>query len=210
MTPQLLERIFEQVDIDSDEQVAAYTALLYGFHLLLWKSNLVPETQRMFDPEKQLSRDKLCLALNAVLVELVWCKTLQYKEKVLPLPLVALDNKIICPIHWTWILIKRVSAGAKDPLFCYFRRKQFMTLTYPWLTFWFKKWLDQTGTNSKNYTLHSCRRGGASFLHKADIPGQVIKLLGNWASDAYLHYVDVTLGKWVEAACKFVNLVEDV
>ena len=128
---------------------------------------------------------------------------------MLLLPLVALDNKIICPVHWTWVLIKRVATGPKDPLFCYFRCKQFMTLTYPRQTFWFKKWLDQTGTNSKQFSLHSCRRGSASFLHKANIPGQVIKLLRNWASDAYLRYIDVTLGKWVEVTCQFANLVED-
>ena len=71
LAPQLLQQIFEQVDINSDEQMAAYTALLYGFHLLLHKSNLVPETQKLFDHEKQLSRDRLCLAITAVLVELV-------------------------------------------------------------------------------------------------------------------------------------------
>ena len=186
MTPQILEKIFTQVDINSQEQVVTWTALLYCFHLLLHKSNLVPETQAKFDPDKQLSRDKLCLALNSILVDLVWCKMLQFKEKILPLPLVQLANKVICPVHWTWILVKTVPAEPKDPVFCYNRRNKFMVLTYLRLTFWFKKWLHEAGVPNKGFTLHSCRRGGASFLHQANIAGQVIKNLGNWASDAYL------------------------
>ena len=208
ITPQILEKIFTQVDITSQEQVVAWTALLYCFHMLLRKSNLVPDTQSKFDPDKQLSRQRLCLALNTVLVDLVWCKTLQFKEKVLPLPLIQLANKVICPVHWTWILVNTVQASAQDPIFCYNRKGKFMVLTYPRLTHWFKKWLHEAGVPNKGFSLHSFRRGGVSFLHKANIPGQIIKILGNWASEAYLRYVDVTLGKRVEAACQFARLVD--
>ena len=209
ISPMLLEKIFSQVDIQSQEQVVAWTALLYCFHMLLRKSNLVPDTQKKSDPNKQLSQERLCLALNSVLVDLVWCKTLQFKEKVLPLPLVQLTNKIICPVHWTWVLIKTVPAGPTDPVFCYNRKGKFMVLTYPRLTFWFKRWLHEAGVPNKEFSLHSFRRGGASFLHTANISGQVIKILGNWASDAYLRYIDVTLGKRVEDACKFAGLVDE-
>ena len=84
--PRILEDIFVHVDVNSDEQVAAWTALLYAFHMLLRKSNIVPDTQKQFDPEKQISRDKLCVALNSVLVKIVWSKTLQFQEKTLPPP----------------------------------------------------------------------------------------------------------------------------
>ena len=205
ITPEIFMQMFRYVNIDSDEQVAAWTALLYTFHMLLHKSNLVPNTQNKFDPDKQISSQRLCMALNSILVEVVWCKNMQFKEKILPFPLIALDNKVICPVHWTWILIQRVGARPTDPLFCYKRRGKFMILTYPRLTYWFKRWLDLCSIESKAFTMHSCRRGGCSFLFKANVTGQVIKLLGNWASDVYLRYIDVTLGKRVEAACQFAN-----
>ena len=77
-----------RVDFNNEEQVTAWMALIYGFHMLLHKSNLVPDTQKEFHPEKQLARRNVCLAKHAVLVNLEWSKTLQYKEKVLPVPLI--------------------------------------------------------------------------------------------------------------------------
>ena len=56
ISPQTLEKIFLQVDLKSEEQLVAWVALIFAFHLLLRKSNLVPNTQREFNPEKQLSR----------------------------------------------------------------------------------------------------------------------------------------------------------
>ena len=35
ITPQLLYIMFEQIDVNSDEQVAVWTALLYVLHMLL-------------------------------------------------------------------------------------------------------------------------------------------------------------------------------
>ena len=84
-----------------------------------------------------------------------------------------------------------------------------MILTYPRLTYWFKEWLDKAGMSSQSFTLHSCRRGGATFLREADIPGEMIKVLGNWASEAYLRYIDLTLSKRVEATCTFARILDD-
>ena len=82
-----------------------------------------------------------------------------------------------------------------------------MIMTYPRLTYWFKKWLNQAQIPARNYSLHSFRRGGCTFLHNSNISGQVRKVLGNWASEAYLRYIDVTLGKRVEAMCTFSKLL---
>ena len=209
ITPQILYKMFEHIDITSDEQITAWTAMLYGFHMLLRKSNLVPDTQGSFDPQKQIARERICLATNAILVEVVWCKNMQFKEKILPFPLVALKDKVICPVYWTWVLIKCISARPSDPAFCYLRKGKFMIMTYPRLTYWLKKWLHEAGVPNKGFSMHSLRCGGVTYLHKAEIPAQVIKLLGNWASDAYLRYIDVTLGKRVQAACEFAKLLND-
>ena len=209
ITPHILEKMFLKVDLKSEEQMVAWVAIIFGFHLLLRKSNLVPDTQREFDPEKQIARKDICMAINAVVVEIQWCKTLQFKEKVLTLPLVRLDNPVICPVYWAWRLVRRVRAGPMDPLFCYHRRGKYMVLTYPRLTYWFKLWIDQVGISSKGYTLHSCRRGGATYLQKANIPAQMIKILGNWASEAYLRYIDISLSKRVEASALFAQIVQE-
>ena len=139
ITPKILVQIFYRVDFTYEEQLTAWVVVLYGFHMLLRKSNLVPDTQKDFDPCKQLARRNICLAERAVLVNIEWSKTLQFKEKVLPVPLIPIANKIICPVFWTWKLIHRIPARPEDPMFCYNRKGKYMVLTYARLTYWFKK-----------------------------------------------------------------------
>ena len=40
---------------------------------------------------------------------------------------------------------------------------------------------------------HSFRRGGASDAFKCNIPAALIKLQGDWKSNAYLQYSDIPL-----------------
>ena len=131
VNPEILMNMFKFVDTQDEEQIMAWTTLLYGFHLLLRKSNLVPDTQKEFHPEKQIARQDICLAKHTVLVNIQWSKTLQYKEKLLHVPLIQLKNKLICPVHWMWKLVLSVNMRPSDPLFCYHRKGKFMTLTYP-------------------------------------------------------------------------------
>ena len=159
ITPKILVQMSYRVDFRYKEQLTAWVALLYGFHMLLCKSNLVLDTQKEFDPEKQLARKNICLAHNAILVSIEWSKTLQYKEKILPVPLIPIANKIICPVFWTWKLVQTIQARPLDPLFCHHRKGKYMVLTYARLTFWFKKWLDECHINSRKFSLHSFRRG---------------------------------------------------
>ena len=123
VTPEIFMAMFAYVNVLSPEQVCAWTALIFVFHLLLRKSNIVPDTQASFDATKQLPRSALTLAQNALMVNIVWSKTLQFREKELLLPLVALANKIICPIYWTWQMVKLNPASPQDPAFSYYREQ---------------------------------------------------------------------------------------
>lgn len=39
----------------------------------------------------------------------------------------------------------------------------------------------------------SFRRGGATFAFQASVPGELVKLQGHWASDAYYKYLDFSM-----------------
>lgn len=41
-----------------------------------------------------------------------------------------------------------------------------------------------------SFSSHSFRRGGATFALSLGIPGEIIKLWGDWKSTAYLAYID--------------------
>ena len=49
ITPAIFRKMFEHVDFLDHEQMVAWAALLYGFHMLLRKSNLVPDSRPTFD-----------------------------------------------------------------------------------------------------------------------------------------------------------------
>jgi hypothetical protein len=50
------------------------------------------------------------------------------------------------------------------------------------------------------YTGHSCRKGGAQALFDAGVPATQIKIIGRWKSDAFLHYIGVTLNQMLRTS----------
>ena len=50
--------------------------------------------------------------------------------------------------------------------------------------------LSKIGVDPSMFSGHSFRRGGATFAHRMDVPPLLIKLMGDWSSDAYMAYVE--------------------
>lgn len=50
------------------------------------------------------------------------------------------------------------------------------------------------------YTGHSFRRGGASWAFQAGMPGELIQVCGDWASDAYKKYLEFSMQNKLELA----------
>jgi len=46
------------------------------------------------------------------------------------------------------------------------------------------------GLDSRRFSTHSFRRGGASLAFRAGITGDTIKVLGDWQSEAYQVYLE--------------------
>ena len=55
------------------------------------------------------------------------------------------------------------------------------------------------------FSLHSLRRGGATFAYQSNMEGDMIKLLGDWTSDCYKRYVDVSMDKRYDSMKAFVE-----
>ena len=81
MTPQLLREIYDHVDHEDPVELVCYTAILVGFNLFLHKSNLVPDSSNIFNPDEQLTRADALLAEWMVLICLRWNKTITIQAK---------------------------------------------------------------------------------------------------------------------------------
>ena len=50
-----------------------------------------------------------------------------------------------------------------------------------------------------------CAEGGVTFAYKSDMEGEMIKMLGGWASDCYKWYIDISMDKRYDSMKAFVN-----
>ena len=55
------------------------------------------------------------------------------------------------------------------------------------------------------FTGHSFRRGGATWAFQAGIPGELIQICGDWASDAYKRYLEFSMDDKLNLAAQFVR-----
>lgn len=207
VTPDLLRRIYRLVDLTDVAQIVSYTALLVGFYLFLRKSNLVPDGKQNFNPNKQLTRADVQVGQNMILVVIKWSKTIQYKEKELLLPLLPAKDMTICPVFWLKLMLKKVEVSGDNPLFSIPEKggKGTTPLTYNHLAAFLKESVERMGISSERYTLHGLRKGGACHALEVGLVGEDLKILGDWASDAYMRYLDLTLQRRVDNMVKFMN-----
>ena len=102
-------------------------------------------------------------------------------------------------------MVRAIPADAHDLVLVLKDGNRTVALSANQLIYRFCKWLLLIACNPAIYTLHSLRRGGATFAYQADIEGEMIKLLGDWASDTYKRYVDISMDKRYESMKAFVQ-----
>lgn len=61
------------------------------------------------------------------------------------------------------------------------------------------------GVASDRYTLHGLRRGGACHALQVRLVGEDLKILGDWASEAYMRYLDLSLQRRVHNMVRFMH-----
>lgn len=206
MTPQILRDIYNHVNLQSIQDIVCYTAILLGFYMFLRKSNLVPDTKESFNGKEQLVRSDIRWGRSLVLVNIRWSKTLQYQQRSLMLPLIPSRDRRICPVFWLGLMLTKVKAAPEDPLFALPQgRKGLLPLTYDRLGARLKELVEATGRSSEGYTLHGLRRGGTSHALESGLVGEDLRIMGDWATDAYMAYIDQTVQRRVQNMVQFMQ-----
>ena len=187
ITPEILLRISRVVDYTNLTDMVAWVATLIGFTMFLRKSNLVPDTMESFQPHMQFCRKDFNTTgpLTAMMAEITWAKNLQFKQKILRIPILPAGNKAICPVMWMHYMMQKIPALPDEPAFTIWDKGVRTALSANQLLCRIRNWLKLIKEDEEQYSLHSLRRGGATFAYQCNIEGEMIKRLGNWASDAY-------------------------
>ena len=78
------------------------------------------------------------------------------------------------------------------PLFSVRSDSSLSHITYTHFSSFLARVIKAVGLDSTSYSPHSFRRGGATFAFEAKVPSQLIKAQGDWRSDCYLIYLELT------------------
>ena len=205
ITPLLLVRMYSFVQKNCIIELTCFAALVIGFTLFLRKSNLVPDTQASFLPKEQLTKGDVGMMGTVMVYSITWCKTNQYRNRDLILPIIPAHHVIVSAEHWTKFLLSNSLGGDDQPLISYPKGGRMVPITYDVLSRRLKGWVKACGLNPEEFSLHGLRRGGANHALSVGICGEDLRLMGDWASDAYLEYIDLTLDRRVTNMVKFVD-----
>ena len=203
MTPAILKLVHSKLDHTNSNDVVFWGACLLAFFLLFRKSNLLPNTQNGFNPRKQLKFGDCVQMQEQVVVGIRWAKNEQFYRELFTFPLARLPGSVLCPV----LALNNIAKMVKHTKDCHvFKLKNGNSLTYRNFQDKLRTTLRSVGIpNTEGYSSHSFRRGGTTFSFLCGIPTEIIKLLGNWRSNAFLAYIEFPL-ETRTAACELMKL----
>ena len=124
----------------------------------------------------------------------VWkTKTIQFGQRILRVPFVAAPLGCpLCPVEAMVKLLHCTPYRPELPLFLYYKGSELAWWTHTSFSERLRDVLDMCGYDSKLYSCHSFRRGGASFGFELQMSMIDIKQRGDWASNAVENYIFVS------------------
>ena len=196
MTISILMRIYSNINRDDPFDASIWALFLLCFHLLLRKSNVTPDSMH---ETKFLRHEHLVRTESGYLVTLFWTKTLQQGEYALKFPIFKAVSSPLCAVTALDRMIALVPASPDDPAFCFLGG---LPIKYATFNSQLKKHISALSMSTKNWSSHSFRRGGASYLASTGAPERQIQMLGDWKSDCYKCYIHCPWNDKLEIAAR--------
>ena len=193
ITPQLLHKFHGFMDLTKPSDATYWALFLIAFFTMARKSNLVPDSISEFDHAKHLTRNRVIISEDCLLVFWSWAKNIQNHNRINKIPIVAIPGSILCPVKAFINMCKLVPAQSHQPAFLLCGRTGLAPVTYKQFNDKIKALITACGGNASLFSTHSFRRGGATFAFRAQVPDSLIAMQGDWASDCYKRYLDMNL-----------------
>ena len=194
ITINILFKLFNHFNYDNPLHVCMRALFLVAFFSFLRISNLVPyKLSEIGDPRAcYLTPSSVTFTAQGVLLPITPTKTIQFRERVLGIPLPRIPGSPLCPVTALEEYLASAQVPPRSPLFvCNEWGVNRPILAHQYNAF-IKALLSAIGLNSANYSSHSFRRGGATFAFSHEAPTAFIKAQGDWKSDAYLVYLTLS------------------
>ena len=114
------------------------------------------------------------------------------------------NSSIFCPVAAYSQLLSLLTPPLTGPAFVFKHHGRMRWLTKSQFINTFRSVLAAGGhSHAAFFTGHSFRRGGATYAFQAGIPGELIQICGDWASDSYKRYLEFNMKSKLDLASQF-------
>ena len=209
ITVEILRKIFRNIDFSDSFDKCFWAVCLVAFFSFLRKSNLLITSCSMFRKDRDLCRGDLSFYVDYALIKIRHSKTIQYRERGLSIPIPRLRNSNLCPVSACCLSFLDAPCLPDQAAFQYRVNERIRPIIYSNFLSRLKRALSEEGINPSGYAGHSFRRGGATLAFTSGLPSELIKLHGDWRSQAYLLYLDPPMAKRIQVAKRMGKEIEN-
>ena len=98
--------IFTLLDFSTSLDVVFWAVCLVVFLTFFRKLNLLAPSPACFDRERHFSRHHISFSEGGAVIQVNWSKIIQFRERVLRIPLPVIHNCVLCPSRALWLSLK--------------------------------------------------------------------------------------------------------
>jgi hypothetical protein len=190
LTPSILMKIRSRIDLDSILDAQFWAGMVCCFFGLLRVSSVTAHPSMSCDSPHLLRRRDIIFSAQGCTLRFRGSKTIQFRERTFDVTLPYFANHPLCPVTAVIVFLRMAGQLPVDfPAFACRVNQKLRVLSASVFRARLRALLRQIGLSEQCYNTHSLRRGGATWLLMAGVSVPVIKILGDWKSDAVLRYL---------------------
>jgi len=199
VSPSHLVKLASVVDWSSLHEVTVYTVALFLFMTLARLGNTLPPSHKSFSTKRFLCSSDVAMGTFGVLVTFRHTKTIQLGKRRLVVPVLRVNHSPLCLTSALQRMqslqhSEGIHSTTHSPLFLVRHRSRTVSLSKSQFLSSIRHLFSKTDISfSSQVRGHSFKRGGASHAFKAGLPCELIQIYGDWKSDAYRLYLDISM-----------------
>ena len=204
ITPKILQVYYNHMDHLSSLHWSVWACGLFSFYMMARLGSILPKSGST-PRNKFLTQDRVNFCAQGLLVTLLHTKTIQFGKRRLHIPLLCIES-ILCPVAAYSKLYSFVASHTLASAFVFCDKGKMKQLNTSKFIRTFRSILRIGGVqHASSFTGHSFRRGGASWAFQAGVPGELIQICGDWASDSYKRYLEFSMDNKLHLAARLTR-----
>ena len=192
ITVPILLDLYKTLNLSSPADIAFWAAALIGFFGYLRKSSLLPATVNTPKAKRLCRADITNIQLDSFRLTCRHSKSNQFGQRLHIIPFANCPDQRICPVRAIYTHLVTSTLPQDSPLFNFTDNGRQKFLSHTYFVSRLKRGIQQISGDPTLISAHSLRRGGATLSFRCNVPADQIKARGDWASNCYQRYIDIT------------------